>query len=235
MPIIEDDAYGFVATNAPPPISSLVPNLAWHILGVSKAFGAGLRLAFTTAPDRERLSAFVQTIRTINVMTSPLNLALLSTWIEEGTADEMLVDLRRSVRRRQAIARSVLEGFEYEAQDESLQHLAQSPRRNEPRGDLARTASGSLAIMPSDVFTFRATRGKASCLPWRPIVRERAGGRASFATIRPSPERLDRLIITTPQGRMESPLHMSWVSQADIGDGIPQLASTGCLSLEQIE
>ena len=153
MPIIEDDAYGFVATNAPPPISSLVPNLAWHILGVSKAFGAGLRLAFTTAPDRERLSAFVQTIRTINVMTSPLNLALLSTWIEEGTADEMLVDLRRSVRRRQAIARSVLEGFEYEAQDEAFNIWLKAPAGMSRAEILARTASGSLAIMPSDVFT----------------------------------------------------------------------------------
>jgi DNA-binding transcriptional MocR family regulator len=153
IPLIEDDAYGLFATDVPPPISDLVPDLAWHILGVSKAFGAGLRLAYATAPNREQLSAFVQTIRTINVMTSPLNLALLSTWIDDGTADEMLLENRRAARRRQQIAASVLDGFEFEAQDEAFNIWLQAPSGMSRAEILARTAGGKLAIMPSDVFT----------------------------------------------------------------------------------
>lgn len=153
IPFIEDDAYGLVTTNAPSPISDLVPDLAWHILGISKAFGAGLRLAYATAPDREQLSAFVQTVRTVNVMTSPINLALMSTWINDGTADEMLLEIQRAARRRQQIAASVLEGFEYDAQDEAFNIWLQAPYGMSRAEILARAAGGELAIMPSDVFT----------------------------------------------------------------------------------
>ncbi|MEM8689408.1 MAG: PLP-dependent aminotransferase family protein [Pseudomonadota bacterium] len=157
MPLIEDDPYGLVVTDAPTPISDLVPDLAWHIIGISKAFGAGLRLAYAIAPDREQLSAFVQTIRTINVMTSPLNLALMSTWIDDGTAEDMLADIRRSARRRQAVAARILAGMDYEAADEAFNIWLKAPDGLSRAEILARIAGGPLAIMPSDVFTVAGT------------------------------------------------------------------------------
>lgn len=153
MPLIEDDAYGLIAKDVPPAISDQIPDLAWHILGVSKAFGAGLRLAYAKAPDREKLSDFVQTIRTVSVMTSPLNLALLSTWIEEGTADDVLADIRGAARRRQQIASRVLEGFDFDAQDEAFNVWLQAPQGLSRAEILTRVAGGPLAIVPSDMFT----------------------------------------------------------------------------------
>ena len=153
MPLIEDDAYGLIAKDVPPPISDHVPDLAWHILGVSKAFGAGLRLAYAKAPDREKLSDFVQTIRTVSVMTSPLNLALLSTWIEEGTADDILAEVRGSARRRQEMASRVLKGFDFDAKDEAFNIWLQAPEGLSRAEILTRVTGGPLAIVPSDMFT----------------------------------------------------------------------------------
>lgn len=153
MQLIEDDAYGLIVTDAPRPISELVPDLAWHILGISKAFGAGLRLAYASAPNREQLSQFVQASRTISVMTSPLNLALLSTWIEEGTADAILADIRRAAKRRQDIAARVFDGFSFEAQNEAFNIWLKAPDGLSRAEILSRAAGGPLGVMPSDVFT----------------------------------------------------------------------------------
>ncbi len=153
MPLVEDDAYGLIAKDVPSPISDQIPDLAWHILGVSKAFGAGLRLAYAKAPDREKLSDFVQTIRTVSVMTSPLNLALLSTWIEEGTADDIVTEISNSARRRQEIASRVLKGFEFDAKGEAFNIWLQAPEGLSRAEVLTRVAGGPLAIVPSDMFT----------------------------------------------------------------------------------
>ncbi len=157
MPFVEDDAYGLIAADAPPPISDLVPDLSWHIIGVSKAFGAGLRLAYTTAPNREQLAAFVQAIRTVSVMTSPLNLALLTTWIEDGTANEILEGIRRSAHRRQEIAARVLNGFDYKAQNDAFNIWLRAPDGLSRAEILVRLTGGPLAVMPSDVFTVAGT------------------------------------------------------------------------------
>ena len=153
IPIIEDDAYGLLVTDAPPAISDLVPDLAWHILGVSKAFGAGLRLAYTRAPNRDQLSAFIQSIRAISVMTSPLTLALLSTWIEDGTADAILTEIRRLARRRQELVRRVLDGYEYETHKEAFNIWLKVPDGSSRAEILARIAGRTLAVVPSDMFT----------------------------------------------------------------------------------
>ncbi|MEX0303273.1 MAG: PLP-dependent aminotransferase family protein, partial [Leisingera sp.] len=71
LTLIEDDAYCFVDNGAPQSISSLIPNLGWHIAGLSKCFGAGLRLAYTTVPKRALLGQFSQALRSMHVMVSP--------------------------------------------------------------------------------------------------------------------------------------------------------------------
>ena len=44
LPLIEDDAYGFIPLKAPAPLAVSAPDLTWHIGGLAKCIGAGLRL-----------------------------------------------------------------------------------------------------------------------------------------------------------------------------------------------
>ena len=86
-------------------------------------------------------------------MTSPLNLALLSTWIEEGTADAILAEISNSARRRQDIASGVLNEFDFEAKDEAFNIWLKAPDGLSRAEILTRVAGGPLAIVPSDMFT----------------------------------------------------------------------------------
>lgn len=109
VPIVEDDAYGFIPASTPSPLAAFAPQLTWYIGGLSKCIGAGLRLAFVVAPDDSRaLWSFAGAIRAGNVMASPLTAALATRWIEDGTADAILDFLRSEAPARQALAASLL-------------------------------------------------------------------------------------------------------------------------------
>lgn len=151
--LIEDDAYCFVATDAPAPISSLVPGLGWHIAGISKIFGAGLRLAYVQVPDQSLLNAFVQAVRTTHVMTSPLSLALLSRWMEDGTAAEVQAFVRSAARDRHHLAREVLTGISFCGHPDAFNIWLTVPEGQSRAEVLARWTDRQIGVIPSDVFT----------------------------------------------------------------------------------
>ena len=115
VPVIEDDAYGFVPSQAPTPFAALLPELTWHIGGLSKCLGAGLRLAFVAAPDTKSAWPFVSALRATAVMASPLTAALATRWIGDGTADAILAAIRQETAARQALAAAALAPQKYRA------------------------------------------------------------------------------------------------------------------------
>lgn len=151
-PLIEDDAYCFVATDAPPPISDLLPELGWHVAGISKVFGAGLRLAYVQVPGQAWLGPFVKALRTTNVMASPISLALLSAWIENGTASELQAFVRTAAARRQQIAKEVLEGVSFIGHPDAFNIWLTLPEGLSRAEALARQTGRLIGIMPSDIF-----------------------------------------------------------------------------------
>ena len=151
--LIEDDAYRFVASDAPPPIATHLPDLAWHVAGISKCFGAGLRLAYTTVPQRAEMGRFSQALRSINVMASPLSLALLGRWIEDGTAAEIQSFVRRAATERQELAREVLCGCFVSGAPEAFNLWVELPRGTSRAEVMGRMANRQIGIMPSDAFT----------------------------------------------------------------------------------
>ncbi|MCV3735056.1 PLP-dependent aminotransferase family protein [Rhizobium sp. TRM96647] len=113
VPIVEDDAYGFIPLHGPPPLAAMAPDLTWHIGGLAKCIGAGLRLAYVVAPDTKAAWPFASAMRANNVMASPLTVALATRWIEDGTADSILRFVREEAAARQALVADVLPGGSY--------------------------------------------------------------------------------------------------------------------------
>lgn len=122
VPIIEDDAYGMLPRRTPATFAELAPELTYYVTGLSKCFGAGLRTAFVHAPTPRQTQRLAGTLRATTVMASPFTTLLATTWIKDGTADEMLAALRQENAARQAIAARVLAGREYVADTEGF-HL----------------------------------------------------------------------------------------------------------------
>jgi DNA-binding transcriptional MocR family regulator len=161
LPLIEDDACFFVAENAPQPISELIPDLGWHIAGLSKAFGAGLRLALTTVPRGYAKGRFTQVLRGANVMTSPITTALMSRWIQDGTARALQEFVRTAASKRQALARQILQGCSFAAQDHAYNIWLTLPEGQGRADVLGRMAHRQIGIMPSDAFCLSNTPPEA--------------------------------------------------------------------------
>jgi DNA-binding transcriptional MocR family regulator len=115
VPIVEDDAYGFIPLHGPAPLAAMAPDLTWHIGGLAKCIGAGLRLAYVVAPDTRAIWPFVSAMRANNVMASPLTVALATRWIEDGTADTILRFIRIEAAARQQMAVATLPANSFKA------------------------------------------------------------------------------------------------------------------------
>lgn len=157
VPIIEDDAYGFIPPDAPPPIAAVAPELTWHIGGLSKCIGAGLRLAFVVAPDARAAWTFKSAMRASNVMASPLGMALATRWIEDETADALLGFVRTEAAARQQLAARLLPSGCYRADPLSF-NLWLSPANGWNRSSFAtHSRNAGLGVVASDAFTVEGT------------------------------------------------------------------------------
>lgn len=153
LPLIEDDAYGFIPPKAPAPFAVSAPELTWHIGGLAKCIGAGLRLAYTVAPTAKDAYSLAQAIRSLSVMPSPLSMALATQWIDDGTADAIRRFIRSETSARQRIAAEALEGFEFVSADNAFNVWLKLPKGSGRADIIARMAGRHIGIMPSDAFT----------------------------------------------------------------------------------
>ncbi len=153
VPIVEDDAYGFIPLQSPAPLAAIAPDLTWHIGGLSKSIGAGLRLAYVVAPDTKAAWPFVSAMRANNVMASPLSAALATRWIEDGTADGILNFIRAEAAARQALVADILPTGSYRGDPVSFNiwlPLTQGWTRS-TFGSHMRSAG--IGVVASDAFT----------------------------------------------------------------------------------
>lgn len=124
--IIEDDVYGFLAEEAPPPITSHVEGV--FLTGCGKSLAPALRVGWLLAPDA--LLARIQSVLAATTLfPSPFGAEVAATWIEDGTAERMLAEKRSGIAARGRLARRIL-GREAGHADERSPHLwLELPRR----------------------------------------------------------------------------------------------------------
>ncbi|NIY72340.1 PLP-dependent aminotransferase family protein [Marivivens donghaensis] len=160
LTLIEDDAYGFIPAKAPAPIALHAPELTWHIGGLAKCIGAGLRLAFTIAPTPRCAHHLTQAIRALSVMPSPLSMALTTQWIEDGTADSIRRFIRSESAARQAMAAEVLQGVTFDGAENAFNLWLTLPKGVGRADVVARMARRPIGLMPSDAFTVLGQPGE---------------------------------------------------------------------------
>ena len=113
--IIEDDAYAALPEQHIPSMAELLPELTWYVTGLSKCFGAGLRIAYVYAPSKRGCQLLAGAMRALTVMSSPISNALATQWINDGTADRMLAAIRAEAAIRLALAHQHLDKFSFNA------------------------------------------------------------------------------------------------------------------------
>jgi DNA-binding transcriptional MocR family regulator len=156
LPIVEDDAYGFIPAHGHAPFAAIAPDLTWHVAGLAKCIGAGLRAAYVVVPDTRSTWPFAAALRSATVMASPFTVALVTRWIEDGTADTLLRFIRSETSARQKLASETLPADSYRKDPLSFNIWVELPR---PWGRTAfaeHMRSTGLGVVASDAF---ATNG----------------------------------------------------------------------------
>lgn len=107
VPVIEDDAYGALATNAPAPLAALAPDIVYHVASLSKCLSPALRVAYVAVPDGRTLRV-ANAIRASASIVSPLTSATASRWIETGLADTVRDEIIRETAERLEVFNATL-------------------------------------------------------------------------------------------------------------------------------
>lgn len=190
VPIVEDDAYGFIPQHGPPPFAAIAPDITWHIAGLAKCIGAGLRAAYVLAPDVKASWPFVAAMRAANVMASPLTVALATRWIEDGTADAILRFIRQETMERQRIAMETLPPGSFRADPLAFCLWVPLPTPWTRSSFIGHMRATGLGMVASDAFTVEGTPIEA--------VRVCLGGPTSRAGLRNSLEFMAHALTESP-------------------------------------
>ncbi|BBE70873.1 PLP-dependent aminotransferase family protein [Oharaeibacter diazotrophicus] len=161
LPIVEDDAYGFIPQHGPPPFAAIAPDLTWHVAGLAKCIGAGLRIAYVVTPDVKSSWPFAAAVRAAAVMASPLTAALATRWIEDGTADQILRFVREETHARQAMATQLLPANAYLTDPLAFHVWLKLPKPWTRAGFVARMRRTGIGVVAADAFAAGRTPPEA--------------------------------------------------------------------------
>jgi DNA-binding transcriptional MocR family regulator len=164
LPIVEDDAYGFIPPHGPAPFAAIAPDITWHVAGLSKCIGAGLRVAYVIAPSAKAGWPFAAAMRAANVMASPLTVALATRWIQDGTADSILRFIRRETIARQELAAHILTTKTEPPEPLSFCLWMRMPEGWTRSAFLDHMRATGLGIVTSDAFTIEGEPPEAARL-----------------------------------------------------------------------
>jgi DNA-binding transcriptional MocR family regulator len=150
--IIEDDPYWLFAHGAPAPISAIAPDHVYYVSTLSKCLSPGLRTAFVVLPEPSLEARFLAAMRTFALMPMPLATALVTLWIQEGTAQTLLAAVQAEARARQKLAAQFFSHTGQTAAAEGI-HLWRPLPEYWGARELAQAArEESLAVTPPDAF-----------------------------------------------------------------------------------
>ncbi len=153
LPLIEDDAYGFIPARGHAPFASIAPDLTWHVAGLAKCIGAGLRAAYVVVPDTRSTWPFAAALRAATVMASPFTVALVTRWIEDGTADSLLRFIRSETSARQKLVSEILPKGIYKSDPLSFNIWLELPPLWNRAAFVEHLRSTGIGVVASDAFT----------------------------------------------------------------------------------
>ena len=105
--IVEDDIYGFLAPDAPPPLTQLAPERSYFLTSLSKSLLPALRIGFVFAPH-DSIQALDRAMMASTWMASPISAQIAAACIERGVADRAVDSRLEETAARRRIAMKAL-------------------------------------------------------------------------------------------------------------------------------
>ncbi|MBS0345691.1 MAG: PLP-dependent aminotransferase family protein [Proteobacteria bacterium] len=152
VPVIEDDPYGLLPEAPPPSFKTLLPELTYHVCGLSKTVGAGLRVAYLALPDARQLPRVSGILRAVSVMTPPISTAIATEWVLDGTAEQLVRFIREESRVRQQLAAAALGPAAFQASPDGFHLWLPLPEGWSRVSFATHLRNSGIGVVTSDAF-----------------------------------------------------------------------------------
>ncbi|HEX7858565.1 MAG TPA: PLP-dependent aminotransferase family protein [Sphingobium sp.] len=152
MTIVEDDAYGLLPAEPLPPLATFAPERTWHIASVSKIISPVLRVAHVRLPDGVDAALLTAAIQETAVMAPPVNAALVTSWLRDGSFGRLVEAVRGEGVARQRIAAKHLADMDYAAHPEGYHIWLRITDGLDPAKLAATVRPAGLSIVPGEAF-----------------------------------------------------------------------------------
>ncbi|SDH64006.1 PLP-dependent aminotransferase family protein [Roseospirillum parvum] len=192
--LIEDDVFGLLKPDRPPPLAALAPERTVYLSSLSKCVAPGLRVGWLRAPA-ELAPALRQAVGLSVWMTAPLGAEIAARLIEDGTAERLTETQRATARRRQALAAKALAGHAVMADPHGLHLWLELP--GAWKADALRAEAARRGVLISQARAFAAPGAPAPN-----AVRLCLSHEADEARLSTGLERLKTLLAAPPVGEV---------------------------------
>ncbi len=150
--LIDDDIFGFLVPDGPPPMAALAPERTCHVTSLSKCAIPGLRVGYVVAPERW-VPGIAASVRTSVWMPSPLNAEIASQWIGDGSLNTISEQQRNEARDRQRIACRILGQWRYWTEPTAFHLWLHLPEPWRAELFAQEALNRGVAVVPGDLFS----------------------------------------------------------------------------------
>ncbi|MFZ6046988.1 PLP-dependent aminotransferase family protein [Pseudomonas sp. CR3202] len=167
--IIEDGVYALGPPLAPA-LATLAPERVFHVNGLSKSLGPGLRIGMLTLPAGMTAAA-QEVLQDVPMAPAPLSCAVVEDWLSSGVIASIPQDLRHEARRRSSLATSLLGAVELVSHPDAYHVWLPMPRDAADRFATAAASVGIRVTPPESVLVDRSDQaaGIRLCLGGPPF------------------------------------------------------------------
>lgn len=190
MTILEDDVFGFLADDPPPPIAQAAPDRTYFFTSVSKTLAPGLRVGFVAAPP-SGLDRVVAAVGASSGMSPPLTIEIVARWIGSGVADRILESRRREAAARRDLVLDCLDGHPLRLPKGSLHFWLSLPDPWRAVDFASAARNRGILVTPAEAFVVEREAAPHA-------VRVCLGGTADRATLKSALNGLKQLLGSPP-------------------------------------
>ncbi|HEV2597558.1 PLP-dependent aminotransferase family protein [Sphingopyxis sp.] len=159
--IIEDDAYGLLPDAPLPAITSFAPEIGWYVASMAKIISPALRVGFVRAPGVAEAMQLAACQHESAVMAPPINVAMVSLWLADGSFDRLVGAVRKEAAWRQNLAHTVLGDGRHAGHPQGYHLWLSLAEDGNPDMLAATLALEGLSAVGSDRFAVSADAPKA--------------------------------------------------------------------------
>lgn len=148
--IVEEDVYGLLPEDAPPPLAALAPERVIYLTGLSKTVAPGLRLGYLHLPPRLR-DRIAEAEHHTTWYVSALAMALGTAWLNDGTAWRRLQAQRKELAARYRLCAHHLEDLDWHGEPHCPHVWIHKPLGGSERFTKRALAAG-VVVVPTSTF-----------------------------------------------------------------------------------